>query len=87
MPTYEYRAAQADKACDYCRDRFEAQQSMTDEPLAACPQCGNPVERVISLCAVSTSQSVKSMLADKNLREKGFTKLVNEGEGRFRRTT
>lgn len=87
MPTYEYRAADEQKACDYCRERFEIRQSMSEEPLAACPRCGNPVERVISLCAVSTAQSVKSMLSDKNLKSKGFTKLVNEGGGRFRKTT
>ncbi len=87
MPTYEYRAKDAGKACDYCRQRFEVRQCMSDEPLEVCPQCGKPVERIISLCSVSTSQSVKSMLSDKNLKEKGFTKLVNEGEGRFRKTT
>lgn len=87
MPTYEYRAADRKEACDYCRERFEVRQSMTEEPLAACPRCGNPVERVISLCAVSTVQSIKSMLSDKNLKSKGFTKLVNEGDGRFRKTT
>ena len=87
MPTYEYRARDAGKSCDHCRERFEVRQSMQDELLETCPQCGHPVERIISLCSVSTSQSVKSMLSDKNLEEKGFTKLVNEGEGRFRKTT
>ena len=29
--------------------------------------------------AVSSAQSTKSMLSDKNLKQKGFTKLVNEG--------
>lgn len=87
MPNYEYRAKEVEKACDHCRERFEVRQSMNDEPLTACPHCGNPVERVISLCTVSTTQSVKSMLSDKNLKSKGFAKLVNEGGGRFRKTT
>ncbi|MGQ9649189.1 MAG: FmdB family zinc ribbon protein [Phycisphaerae bacterium] len=87
MPTYEYRAVDRQEACDYCRERFEVRQSMSEEPLTACPKCGDPVERVISLCTVSTAQSVKSMLSDKNLKSKGFTKLVNEGDGRFRKTT
>ncbi|NLE57666.1 MAG: zinc ribbon domain-containing protein [Planctomycetes bacterium] len=87
MPNYEYHAKEVEKACDHCRDRFEVRQSMSDEPLTACPKCGNAVERVISLCTVSTAQSVKSMLSDKNLKSKGFTKLVNEGGGRFRKTT
>jgi putative FmdB family regulatory protein len=87
MPTYEYRAKDSSKACDTCRERFEVQQSMSEDPLAVCPKCGNAVERLISLCAVSTTQSTKSMLSDKNLKSKGFTKLVNEGGGRFRKTT
>ena len=60
---------------------------MTDEPLAVCPACGQPIERVISLCSVSAAQSTKSKLSDKNLKEKGFTKLVNEGGGKFRNVT
>ncbi len=87
MPTYEYQACDATKACDYCRERFEVVQSMKDEPLTACPKCGGPVERAISLCAVSTAQSAKCMLSDKNLKQKGFTKLVNEGGGKFRKVT
>jgi putative FmdB family regulatory protein len=86
MPTYEYKA-KTDAACDRCRDRFEVQQSIKDEPLTTCPQCGNPIERLISLCSVSTAQSTKSMLSDKNLKAKGFTKLVNEGGGKYRKTT
>jgi putative FmdB family regulatory protein len=87
MPTYEYRALDPKSACDYCRDRFEVLQSMSEAPLGACPRCGQPVERVISLCAVSTSQSQRSMLSDRNLKAKGFTKLVNEGGGKFRKVT
>lgn len=85
MPTYEYQAVEPRRGCNQCRRRFEVRQSMEDAPLTKCPQCGERVVRVISLCSVSTAQSVKSMLSDKNLKEKGFTKLVNEGEGKFRR--
>jgi putative FmdB family regulatory protein len=85
MPTYEYQATVPRHGCDHCRGRFEVQQLMRDEPLRKCPRCGTRVERVISLCAVSTTQSVKSMLSDKNLKAKGFTKLVNEGGGKFRK--
>ena len=85
MPTYEYQAVDQKQACEHCRQRFETRQSMNDKPLNRCPRCGGQVERVISLCSVSTAQSVKSMLGDKNLKEKGFTKLVNEGGGKFRK--
>jgi putative FmdB family regulatory protein len=33
MPTYEYQ-------CDACDHKFEEFQSMKDEPLTKCPQCG-----------------------------------------------
>jgi len=87
MPTYEYQACDPSQSCEYCRWRFEVVQSMNDPPLTACPRCGKPIQRSISLCAVSTAKSVKSMLGDKNLKEKGFTKLVNEGGGKFRKVT
>ena len=86
MPTYEYQACDPTKACPECRERFEIQQSMTEAALSHCPACGTPVQRVISRCAVSTGPSTKQMLSDKNLKEKGFTKLVNEGGGKFRKT-
>lgn len=86
MPVYEYRAKDPENAsCYRCRDGFDQFQSMKDEPLKTCPECGKPVERLISLPNVSTAQSTKSMLSDKNLKAKGFTKLVNEGGGKFRK--
>ncbi len=87
MPTYEYEAQDQTTGCDHCRQRFEVRQAMKDEPLTKCPECGGPIERVISLCGISTQQSTRSMLSNKNLKEKGFTKLVNEGDGKFRKVT
>ena len=87
MPTYEYQACDGHASCEHCRERFEISQSIRDDALTACPACGNPVQRVVSLCQISTKQSTRSMLSDKNLKAKGFTKLVNEGGGKFRKTT
>ena len=87
MPTYEYQAADPHQACPHCRERFEVHQSMRDAPLTACPQCGAKVARLISRCGVVTQMSEKSLLSDKNLKAKGFTKLVNEGGGKFRKVT
>ena len=41
MPTYEYE-------CEACGLRFERRQSMTDPPLAECPNCRGEVHRLIS---------------------------------------
>jgi putative FmdB family regulatory protein len=87
MPTYEYQAVDTDRACEHCRQRFEVRQSMSDEPLMTCPRCGAPVKRLISACGICTLPSERTLLSDRNLKAKGFTKLVNEGDGRFRRVT
>jgi len=41
LPNYDYQ-------CPNC-GRFETFQSITAEPLSACPTCGAPVQRLISL--------------------------------------
>jgi putative FmdB family regulatory protein len=40
MPTYEYE-------CTECSHSFEVFQSMSDEPLKKCPQCGKGLRRLI----------------------------------------
>lgn len=40
MPTYDYR-------CTECGHIFEYFQSMTDEPLSVCPECGGEVKRMV----------------------------------------
>lgn len=86
MPIYEYQATDAGKGCPHCRAPFEVRQSMSDAPLERCPECGKPVHRLISACRVDTRPSARSQLSDKNLKRLGFTKLVNEGGGKFRKT-
>jgi putative FmdB family regulatory protein len=39
MPTYEYE-------CSKCKDVFELFQSMKDEPIKKCPECGGKVKRL-----------------------------------------
>jgi putative FmdB family regulatory protein len=41
MPTYEYE-------CEKCGTTFERFQSIKDEPIKKCPECGGPVRRLIS---------------------------------------
>jgi len=41
MPTYEYE-------CKKCAHRFEVFQSMSDEPIKKCPECGKEVRRLVS---------------------------------------
>ena len=44
MPTYEYRCANG--------HNFEVIQSMSDDPVETCEECGAPVERVFHPVAV-----------------------------------
>lgn len=41
MPTYDYQ-------CTECGYTFEEYQSITEDPLEKCPECGKRVERLIS---------------------------------------
>ena len=40
MPTYDYK-------CTECSTEFERLQSMTEEPVRICPNCGGRVDRLI----------------------------------------
>ncbi len=45
MPLYEYE-------CKKCHHRFEKIRKFSDKPLKKCPDCGGPVEQLISAPAV-----------------------------------
>jgi len=86
MPVYEYKAGDKKRSCEKCAEVFEITHSMAEAPLKKCPECGAPIERVFSTFGVGTLPSDKSRISDKNLKKHGFTKLVNEGNGKFRKT-
>ena len=45
MPLYEYQ-------CKKCKHRFEKIQKFSDSPVKKCPECGGPVEKLLSQSAV-----------------------------------
>ena len=45
MPLYEYQ-------CKKCQHRFEKIQKFSDREIKKCPECGGPVERLLSAPAV-----------------------------------
>jgi putative FmdB family regulatory protein len=45
MPLYEYR-------CKKCGHRLEKIQKFSDQPLKKCPECGGPLEKLISASTV-----------------------------------
>ena len=47
MPLYVYEAKEKGKSCAKCRGGFEVVQSIKDDRLEVCPDCGQAVIRVI----------------------------------------
>jgi putative FmdB family regulatory protein len=45
VPLYEYK-------CKKCKHRFEKIRKFSDRPLRKCPECGGPVEQLVSRSAV-----------------------------------
>jgi putative FmdB family regulatory protein len=57
MPTYVYEAKDPKKSCAKCKNSFEIMQSIKDEKLSACPDCGSPVHRIICAPALGHSKT------------------------------
>ena len=57
MPLYVYEAKDPKKSCETCRRGFEIAQSLKDDKLAACPDCGNPIFRVIQAPGLTHSKT------------------------------
>lgn len=83
MPFYEY-TANDEPGCPHCRDRFTVLQRLADEPLAACPDCGTRVRRVISPPSVVSGKS--HMLRESNIEKAGFTQYRKIGDGVYEKT-
>lgn len=78
MPIYEYE--HMGEGCSLGK-QFEISQSMASEKLSHCPQCGQEVKRLISLCSISTPKT------DTDLKSHGFTKLVRRDNGIYENVT
>lgn len=78
MPLYVYEAKDAKKSCAKCCAGFEVTQSLKDERLTVCPDCGAPIYRVIQAPGLTHSRT------DLHYRAKraGFSclKKVQKGE-------
>jgi putative FmdB family regulatory protein len=72
MPTYEYEC----KSCGYA---FEVFQSMKDDPLKDCPECGKEVRRIINGGSGVIFKGSGFYVTDKN---KNSTKTSPKHEGK-----
>jgi putative FmdB family regulatory protein len=80
MPIYEY--APRSGRCRQCDGRFEVYQKIADAKLAKCPDCGKPVERVVSAPAL---QSGRYSTSNARVKELGMTKYKKAGDGVYER--
>lgn len=78
MPIYEYE--HLEKTCQRGKI-FEVSQSVADSPLTVCPDCGEPVRKIISRTNINTPKS------NSELKDLGFTKLVRKDDGVYENVT
>lgn len=83
MPIYEYIHAEA-SGCDHCREGFTRLQKISEPALERCPQCDEPVRRVISPPNVISGKS--HMLKESSIEKAGFTQYRKIGKGVYEKT-
>ncbi|RPI79822.1 MAG: zinc ribbon domain-containing protein [Desulfobacteraceae bacterium] len=70
MPIYEYQAVNNKKSCSLCREIFEAIQSHKDQPITQCPECRQPVKKIISHCRSAIgSNSAETSPIEKQIKQ------------------
>lgn len=83
MPIHEYQPVNP-PGCALCCYGIERLERLADPPLAACPACGQPLQRVISAPQVVSGGA--HLLDEKNLARKGFTQYRRNGKGHYEKT-
>lgn len=81
MPVYNYQALSSEKGCETCREGFEILQSMKDDALRKCPNCGAKIQRLLYPVGVATPKT------NSELKDLGFTKLVKRDDGVYENVT
>jgi putative FmdB family regulatory protein len=83
MPTYAYQPD--DRSCAYCVYGFERLEKLADEPLRACPACGQPCHRALAAPAIVTGTA--HLLREKHIAEHGFSQYRRTAKGEYEKTT
>lgn len=78
MPVYEYE--HTGDGCSLGKI-FDVQQSIDDKQLTQCPECSQPVHKIISRINISCPKT------NSELRDLGFTKLVKRDDGVYENVT
>ncbi|MCA1779659.1 MAG: zinc ribbon domain-containing protein [Xanthomonadaceae bacterium] len=83
MPFYEYICDRS-TGCAHCRDGFTVLQRLNDETLPCCPNCDEPVRRVISPPHVVSGKA--HQLRESSIEKAGFTQYKKVGKGVYEKT-
>ena len=67
MPIYEYQ-------CKKCHHRFEKIQKFSDPHVKKCPECGGPIEQVVTAPAVQFKGS--GLVCNRLRQENGDDRLI-----------
>ena len=82
MPIYEYQAS-GEACCDHCRTAFDVMQKLADEAIRFCPECHNPVNRIISRPNLA---SPGPSLSKENIEKHGYTQFKKVRKGVYEKT-
>lgn len=85
MPVYTYEIVQKDGSPG---EVFEVVRKMSDPPLTHHPETGERVKRIyqpVHIAGMTSTLHKKTLLSNKNLEQKGFTKYVRNGHGHYER--
>jgi putative FmdB family regulatory protein len=83
VPIYAYRQKDDAHGCPHCKETFEVRQSMADDRLQLCPQCGGPVQVIISTVSYVHGHNIGDGLTRERLKHGGFRKLVKGDDGLY----
>ncbi|HMM66637.1 MAG TPA: zinc ribbon domain-containing protein [Dokdonella sp.] len=82
MPIYQYQPE--GPGCPTCRKGLEVLQKLSDPPLARCPDCSTPLQRVISAPQVVSGQAHRT--SESHAGKHGFTQYKRAGKGVYEKT-
>ncbi len=79
MPNYDYEASDPARSCSTCLTGFERSQPLDAPRLTACPACGAPIRKRLSMPAIGRSQAS----LDQRAKNAGFSKLKKISAGEY----
>jgi len=59
MPLYKYKSSMPGLSCMKCEKGLVKMQTMSDDALTHCPDCGGPIQRIIQSCGIKIPHSMK----------------------------